>query len=101
MPDAEDGGGQQAEIYTYESSSLVYSMNWSVSTSQHTPGSDHCVVPMQTLNQQQPALWGLHAAACVLSCQCGSPLGSLSKCHWGAPHSITLVKSEVTSGGGV
>jgi hypothetical protein len=32
MRDADDGGGQQAEVYTYESSSLVYGMNWSVST---------------------------------------------------------------------
>eukprot|EP00775_Hariotina_reticulata_P013146 gene13146-13276_t len=30
MRDSEDGAGRRAEIYTYESPSLVYAMNWSV-----------------------------------------------------------------------
>jgi hypothetical protein len=34
MRDADDAGGQQAEVYTYESSSLVYGMNWSVSATE-------------------------------------------------------------------
>jgi hypothetical protein len=35
MRDADDAAdGQQAEVYTYESSSLVYGMNWSVSETE-------------------------------------------------------------------
>jgi hypothetical protein len=56
MRDSDDGAaGRRAEIYTYESNTLVYAMNWSVSVEASTPY--RCNARKQ------------HALACMLAVQ--------------------------------